>query len=139
MKIKLLLLGSFAFLFSVFAYANSTPGKGEEASKPSDIVGGVFDNETKKGIANVTVTIYISSKKEKVLLTDAYGNFSFDNLKPGTYKFIFEKEGYKKVTKEKVLAKANEGLQMNIEMEEHSFFDFMPSPSNFFDFNDPII
>ena len=35
-------------------------------------------------------------KKEKVVITDGTGAYSFDDLKPGVYKFVFEKEGYKK-------------------------------------------
>ena len=68
------------------------------------------------------------SKKEKTTATDDDGNFNFDQLKPGTYKFIFEKSGYRKVTKEKIIIKTDEAFQMNIEMMEAEEYDIMPSP-----------
>ena len=68
-----------------------------------------------------------------MVLTDDEGGFAFDELKPGTYKFVFEKAGFKKVTKEKVVVKTDEAFQLNIEMIESSF-DLMPSPFHFSDF-----
>ena len=32
---------------------------------------------------------------------------AFDELKPGVYKFVFEKAGFKKVTKDKVVVKTD--------------------------------
>ena len=61
-------------------------------------------------------------------------HFSFDELKPGTYKFIFEKAGFKRVTKEKVVIKTDESFQMNIEMIETTQYDLAPSPFHFSDF-----
>ena len=57
-----------------------------------------------------------------------------EEMKPGTYKFVFEKAGYKKVTKEKVVVKTDEAFQLNIEMIENSSYDLMPSPFHFSDF-----
>ena len=127
---KYLLLCCFITLFSFLASANT----GEESAKKSDVMGGVFTYDTKKPLSQVSITAYSNSKKEKVIVTDAQGHFSFDDLKPGNYKFVFEKDGYKKVTREKYIAKANEAQQLNIHMQEHSSFDFMPGPSHFFDF-----
>ena len=64
-------------------------------------------------------------------MTDDEGGFAFDELKPGTYKFVFEKAGFKKITKEKVVIKTDEAFQMNIEMIENSDFEIMPSPFYF--------
>ena len=69
-----------------------------------------------------------------MVLTDDEGGFAFDELKPGTYKFVFEKAGFKKVTKEKVVVKTDEAFQLNIEMIETGNFDLMPSPFHFSDF-----
>ena len=55
----------------------------------------------------------------------------FDELKPGTYKFVFEKAGFKKITKEKVVIKTDEAFQLNIEMIESSDYEIMPSPFSF--------
>jgi hypothetical protein len=130
MKRKYLLLCCFITVFSFFASANN----GEENAKKSDVVGGVFTLDTKKPMSNVSITAYSNAKKEKVIVTDSHGNYSFNDLKPGNYRFVFEKEGYKKVIKEKYIARVDESQQLNIQMEEHASFDFMPGPSQFFDF-----
>ena len=134
MKYKLLLLSLFTILISFTAKANITPGDDIETVRKHDVVGGVFDISSKKPLSNVSVTAYLVAKKEKTVWTDSNGNYSFDDLKPGTYKFVFEKEGFKKVTKEKTIARADEGHQLNIDMQEHEAFDFTPGPSHFFEF-----
>ena len=121
---------AIALLGFVVAKANNgTPGPGD--GKKDDINGTVIHAESKKPLKDVSVTAILISKKEKVEITDDAGNFSFDELKPGTYKFIFEKAGFKKITKEKVLIKTDEAFQLNIEMIESSDFDIMPSPFHF--------
>ena len=65
------------------------------------------------------------------MVSDENGNYAFDNLKPGTYKFVFEKNGYRKVTKEKIIIKTDEGFQMNIEMMQEKDFDFVPGAFTF--------
>jgi hypothetical protein len=135
MKYKLFLLTSLAVLASFLASASDAPpGIGENDAKKNDVVGGVYHNDSKKPLDNVSVTAYSASKKEKVVITDANGNYSFADLKPGTYKFVFEKGGFKKVTREKTISKVDEAHQLNINMEAHSAFEFMPGPSHFFDF-----
>ena len=82
----------------------------------------------------MTITAYSVSKKEKTVQTDEAGNYSFDELKPGIYKFVFEKAGFKKVTKEKVIVKTDETFQLNIEMAGSGDLEMMPSPFHFSDF-----
>ena len=138
MKFKFLL---FTLLFSAtacVAFANSgtnlDPGTGvdevKEKSK-SDIAGGVISSETRKPLINVNVTAYTNSKKEKSVLTDVNGFYSFNDLKPGTYKLVFEKNGYRKVTRDKVVIRGDEGCQLSIEMIEEEDFQLMPG--QFFD------
>lgn len=134
MKYKLLLLSFCAVLISLGAKAGITPGDEIETIRKQDVVGGVIDNSSKKPLSNVSVTAYLVTKKEKTVWTDTNGNYSFDDLKPGTYKFVFEKDGFKKVSKEKLIAKVDEAFQLNVGMDGHSNFDFMPGPSQFFDF-----
>ena len=131
MRLKLLLLSAFAVILSVADKANTTPGENEKETKKNDLSGGVFHSESRKPLNNVSVTAYLVSKKEKVALTDLSGSYAFDDLKPGTYKFVFEKEGYKKVTKDKVLIKTDDGFQLNIDMIEEKDFDFMPGAFSF--------
>ena len=131
MKFKAVLLSCFTLFVSLGAFAG--PGVGENDSKKTDIAGGVYHYDSKKPLNSVTVTAYNAAKKEKVVLSDGNGNFSFDDLKPGTYKFVFEKDGFKKVTREKTISRTDEAHQLNILMEEHSAFDFAPGLSHFFD------
>lgn len=130
MKRKILLLTVSVFGF-VLAKANATVDPDAHFGKKDDLVGVVVNSDNKKPLKDVSVTAYSATKKEKVVVTDESGNFSFDELKPGTYKFIFEKTGFRKVTKEKVLVKTDEAFQMNIEMIESNDFDLMPSPFHF--------
>ena len=104
---------------------------GENNGKKEDILGMVVHSDSKKPLKDVSVTAYLVSKKEKVTITDEDGNYSFDELKPGTYKFVFEKAGYRKITKEKVVIKTDEAYQLNIEMIESNDYEIMPSPSSF--------
>jgi hypothetical protein len=127
MKLKLLLLTCFFSATALMATANNgdtPPNNGE--TKKNDIIGGIVDGENKKPVSNVSVTAYNASKKEKTIVADNHGNYSFDDLKPGTYKFVFEKTGYKKVTKEKVVVKADDGTQLNVEMFKEDDFEFVP-------------
>lgn len=104
-----------------------TPGKINEVS------GSIVDGDSKKPLQNVTVTAYSTTRKEKFVITDESGRFEFDELKTGTYKLVFEKDGYRKVIREKVAIKTDETFQMRIEMIEAEGFDLMPSPFQFFD------
>jgi hypothetical protein len=129
MKTKLLLLVALFLGGTFYAKAGDDPGNG----KKDDINGVVVNSDNKKPLKDVSVTAYLVSRKEKVEVTDDGGNFAFDELKPGTYKFVFEKAGFKKVTREKVIIKTDEAFQLNIEMIESNDFDIMPSPSHFWD------
>ncbi|HEY2721218.1 MAG TPA: carboxypeptidase-like regulatory domain-containing protein [Chitinophagaceae bacterium] len=126
MKPKTLLLISSFILGSFIARAN-----GNDPGKKEDIMGSVINSEGKKPLKDVSVTAYLSSKKEKVVITDGTGAYSFDDLKPGVYKFVFEKEGFKKVVKERICVKVDEGFQMDIEMLQDNSADLVPSPSHF--------
>jgi hypothetical protein len=128
MKPKFLLLISAFILASIVSKANGTdPCIGKKA----DIMGKIVNATGKKPLKDVSVTAYLSSKKEKIVVTNTCGSYSFDDLKPGVYKFVFEKEGFKKVVKEKVSVKVDEGFQMDIEMLQENEADLMPSPSHF--------
>ena len=119
------MLISFFVLGSLIAKADTDLGKKD------DIMGSVIGAEGKKPLKDVCITAYLCSKKEKVVITDGTGAYSFDDLKPGVYKFVFEKEGYKKVVKEKVTVKVDEGFQLDIEMLQDNTTDVMPSTSHF--------
>ena len=104
------------------------PGKGI-----NEVAGNIFDADSRKPLKEVTVTAYSANKKEKFVVTDELGRFEFDELKTGIYKLVFEKDGYRKVVKDKISVKSDETFQMRIEMIEADGFDLMPSPFHFFD------
>jgi hypothetical protein len=128
MKPKILLLVSTFILLSFFTKAN---GCDPHTGKKEDIMGFVVNADGRKPLKDVSVTAYLSSKKEKIVITNGCGTYAFDDLKPGIYKFVFEKDGYKKVVKEKVNVRVDEGFQMDIEMLQDNAADLMPSPSHF--------
>ncbi|HEX7903360.1 MAG TPA: carboxypeptidase-like regulatory domain-containing protein [Chitinophagaceae bacterium] len=135
MKPKAILLAICLLGFVAAKASGDEPGDpGNVKGKKDDLNGTVTHSESKKALKDVTVTAYLVSKKEKMVLTDEAGAFAFDELKPGTYKFVFEKSGFKKVTKEKVVVKTDEAFQLNIEMIESTNYDLMPSPFHFSDF-----
>jgi hypothetical protein len=135
MKSRILILLVFLFSFAV-AKAGIGPDPEPNCSKgkKDEIVGTVLRSEGKKPMKDVNVTAYSVSKKEKTITTDDDGIFAFSELKPGIYKFVFEKAGFRKVTKEKVVIKTDEAFQLNIEMIEDGGFDLLPSPLHFTDF-----
>lgn len=132
MKPKLALLLFFT-ASAFFANANTTGAGEESVTKKADILGGVYNHDSKKPLPSVTITVYLAEKKEKVVFTDAAGLYSFDDLKAGVYKFVFEKDGYKKVTREKVTVQPDAGVQLNVEMSKHASFEFIPGPYHFTD------
>lgn len=131
MKFKLLLL-TVCTVLSFVAFANHQPQSNQ--CRKTDIAGGVIQAQTKKPLGNVTVTAYVSDKKEKVAFTDNNGNYSFNELRPGTYKFVFEKDGFKKLTKEKITIRPEGGCQLNVEMRHEKGFEIMPGQLIFTEF-----
>jgi hypothetical protein len=132
MRYKLFILTMVFAATAFVARANNTDPSAEE-NKKTDIAGGVTHTDTKKPLGNVSVTAYSSSKKEKVVYTDANGFYSFSELRAGTYRLVFEKDGYKKVTREKVTIRPDEGCQLNVEMDNEEEFRLLPG--SFFDFD----
>lgn len=132
MKYKLFFLTMLFAATAFVARANSTDPSAE-GNKKADIAGGVIHTDTKKPLSNVSVTAYSTSKKEKVVYTDANGYYSFNELKAGTYRLVFEKDGYRKVTREKVTIRPDEGCQLNVELDEEKEFQILPG--SFFSFD----
>jgi 5-hydroxyisourate hydrolase-like protein (transthyretin family) len=131
MKPKILLLG-IIFITSCLQSKASAIEIGDPGKSISEVTGNIMDADSKKPLKEVTVTAYLINKKEKLVLSDEWGHFDFDELKSGIYKLVFEKEGYHKVVKEKVVVKTDETFQLRIEMIENEEFDLLPSPSHFF-------
>ncbi len=130
---------AIAMLTAVGANAGTSPSpcKNETPNKKvNEINGSVIQTGSKKPLGEVSITAYVSSKKEKVIITDCNGNYAFDDLKPGVYKFVFEKEGYKKVAKENITIKTDEAFLLNVEMVLTSETKLFPSIFHFMDNDD---
>ena len=107
---------------------------GQSACRPEEPVfkGFIVAAQTGKPIKDVSITAYSQSKKERTVTSNASGGFSLGDLKPGTYRFVFQKEGFEKVVRDKIVLKANEDYQLTIRMfDEENIFDLMPSPLRF--------
>lgn len=133
MKLKFFILAIAVLGFTAAKADNTGPG-GPGTGKKDEVNGVVLHAESKKPLEGVSVTAVLASRKEKVSVTDDLGSFNFNELKPGTYKFVFEKAGYRKITKEKVVVKTDEAFQLNIEMIENDDINIMPSPFHFSEF-----
>jgi hypothetical protein len=128
---KTLLLLACCMAAGFGARANGTDPGEPAAIRKTDVNGDVFHSQSKKPLEHVSVTAYSRIKKEKVAHTNSRGNYAFDGLQPGVYKLVFEKEGYKKVTKEKVVVKTDETYQMDVEMIREKDFIFFPGTFSF--------
>lgn len=96
------------------------------------IVGAVRQSGSNRPLRDVTVTVYEDQQvRLKAIVTDEDGSFGLGALKPGTYKLVFQKEGYRKVVREKVVVKTEGGIRLDVEMEE-SPYELSPSPFHFF-------
>ena len=133
MKLKILLL-SFVGMTGCLQSSATDNETLELPKEINELSGSIVDIESKKPLKDVSVTAYLSSKKEKQVVTDEFGKFEFDEMKSGVYKLVFEKEGYRKIIKEKIIVKEDETFQFKIEMTESGDFDLMPSHFHFFDF-----
>lgn len=134
MKLRnILMIGAIlaSCLVAQTGLANTGGNGATETSSKSDILGTVYTADSRKPLRDVVVTAYANNKKEGRALTDNEGNYSFSDLKPGMYRLVFERDGYRKVSREKVKIKTDDGLQLNIDMEEILDFDWVPGIFNF--------
>lgn len=132
MKQRILLLIAICTIGCLQSKASGSD-PGNPGKSINEVAGNIIDGDSKKPIGEVTVTAYSANKKEKFVITDEFGRFEFDELKTGIYKLVFEKQGYRKVVREKIAVKTDETFQMRIEMIEADGFDLIPSPFHFFD------
>jgi hypothetical protein len=119
-------------LFLVLGGSASASGPETETKISTEIVfGKVMREDSKRPLQHVTVTAILLNKKEKYTLTNNEGEFGIEELRPGMYKIIFEKDGYRKVVRDKVNITLNEPIELNIEME-YIEWSLVPSPFHFF-------
>jgi phage gp45-like len=100
--------------------------------EPESVFGKVRHANTDKPLGDVIVTVYGPDRKQQTSVSDDTGRYGLQNLKPGTYKIIFEKDGFRKVVKEKVTVREKGALELNIEMDDGGIF-ILPMPLHFFE------
>ena len=129
MNKKLTILAAGLLLSRAVGYANN--GAKDRSNPDPDLAGVVVTAETGRPIRDVNITAYnVSAKKERTVVTNEKGGFVIPDLKPGVYKLVFQKDGFEKVIREKMVLRANEDLQVSIQMFElELMFDPIPSPS----------
>jgi 5-hydroxyisourate hydrolase-like protein (transthyretin family) len=99
---------------------------------PEMIYGGVRQANSNKPIKDVSITvIQHNTNREKMFQTNGSGEFGIVDLRPGTYKLVFQKDGYKKVVKDKIIVRTENVIELQIEMEETGY-DLSPFPFHFF-------
>ncbi len=131
MKAMRLTLTAGLILSVLIAKADGGGGKEKKGRiNGEDIYGHVTNAGTDRPLKDVTITAILLSRKEKITVTGITGEFGMDELKPGTYKLVFEKDGFKRVIKEKVTVKPNSSVQVNVEMEDRDY-DIGPTPFRF--------
>lgn len=86
-----------------------------DGTKASVISGSVSDASSKKPVKGVTISIASKDKIEKLVTTDASGQFVIPKLSAGEVTIILEKKGYKTYRKEKFVIR--EGMQVKIKID----------------------
>lgn len=119
----------FTLLFSALTFSASANNKPDPGTSGIDLSGEVTDADNKKPLSNVTISIISHETKEKKqIVTDNYGGFSCSDIKAGFYKLIFQRDGYKKLVKEKVFLKEDSNLGLSIQMmEAEDDFQLIPN------------
>jgi hypothetical protein len=131
MQTKSFMFLAVTLLGSLVCVANSGDPEPSETIRRNEVYGTIIHAQSKASMKDVNVTAYVDSKKMKIQQSDNEGNYSFDVSKPGVYKFVFEKSGYKKIVKDNIFIKSDEAFLLNIEMFEMPEMDLFPSLFNF--------
>ena len=123
------------FLLLSLAFGPAMAGVWSASGRPKltdQIMGAVRQSGSNRPLRDVTVSVYEDQQlRLKATITDEEGNFGISALKPGTYKIVFQKDGYRKQVREKVVVKTEGGIRLDVEMEE-STYELSPSPFHFF-------
>lgn len=131
---KALMITGMALALAVgrsMAEERNLPDPGN-AIDPELVSGSVRHAGKDKPLKDVLITVFEeSSSKSRTVLTDEEGVFGLSSLRPGTYKIVFQKDGFRKVVREKVTVKPDAGIRLDIEMEEIPY-ELGPSPFHFF-------
>lgn len=132
---KILKFAVCSFLFATTFFTVEAKANHDAALIPVDpemIYGAVKHANSDKPIKDVMITvIQLQTAREKTMQSNQAGEFGIDDLPPGTYKIVFQKDGFKKVVKDKITVKPDRTVELQIEMEESSY-ELGPSLFHFF-------
>lgn len=105
-------IAALALLFSSITFAEGNPTKAPVTT--AALSGKVLDINSGETLAGVAVTIEGTDLK---VYTDLDGNFTINNLEPGTYNLILSMISYKNSLVENIQLAANEKEEMNIKLD----------------------
>jgi hypothetical protein len=91
------------------------------------LTGTIVDEQSKETLAGVEVTIEGTDLKT---YTDFEGKFSFDGIKPGTYKIATKYVSYNKAESRQVTVKANEMHSLNMELTAQNSLPQLETTNN---------
>lgn len=104
-------------VFSVsMVFASDPESRGPVTAKTSQIEGKVFDSTTGEALAGVSLKLKNSNIKT---YSDLNGNFSIEDVAPGTYDIEIDYVSYKDITLKKVSATAQE-VKLKVALESVS-------------------
>lgn len=121
-------------LLATAVQAIPVPGKPIQAGI-NKVVNGVVMDKDNKPLKNVNITAIEQLTNLQIVTTsNGDGGYKLLLLQPGTYRLIFEKQGYKKVLKEKVyISPDKEPAPVFVEMPLTPMPERGPSVWHFFD------
>jgi outer membrane receptor protein involved in Fe transport len=92
-------------------------GTGAAAQETSSITGTVTNAENKKPVADVVVTAQSPAlPSEQIVVTDAKGQYTVENLPPGTYTLRFEGPQYRPFSRAGVAVRAGTPVRFDVQL-----------------------
>ncbi len=115
MKKVISIVSTFAtiLIFSVSAFSEGNNTNTPPTTATAAVSGKVLDNTTGETLAGVVVSVEGTELK---VYTDLDGNFTINNMEPGTYNLIVSMISYKKSLVENIKLQPNEEEIMDIKL-----------------------
>lgn len=107
---------TLAPMFSSTAYCLHENNSGIHSTQKASISGKVADKQTGENLAGVLLSIKDTGIK---VYTDFDGNFSFENIEPGTYTIEVNYISYSVDETQKVICSAGVDTRLNIEIKSN--------------------
>jgi len=111
-----ILLVSLAAMFSSAAYCSHDNNSSDRGTQKASITGKVADKKTGESLAGVLLSIKDSGLN---IYTDLDGNFSFENIEPGTYIIEVQYISYSLNETQSVTCSAGAETRLNIEIKSN--------------------